>query len=65
MTLDFYAYVYAKLAPYDDGGRSPVGLALHGSSVTKPAKLTEEEWNGWKSWSYAIVKSLSCRCEHV
>jgi hypothetical protein len=68
MTLDFYVYVYAELAPYDDGGRLPVGLALDGSSVTKPAKLTEEESNGWKSWSYAIAdgfRTNACMCEQL
>lgn len=54
ITLDFYAYVYAQLAPLDENNR-PVGLALDGSNVNQPKNISDAEWVGWKSWSYTIA----------
>lgn len=54
---DFYAYVYAQLAPLNSNGER-AGLALAGNPVRKPVDVDPGEWDGWISWSYTIAIGL-------
>jgi hypothetical protein len=68
-TLDFYAYVYEQLAPSGtENGLDFVPLANTDQSPPKGMQLSQDEWNGWISWSTTIQGGLAqspSACDHL
>jgi hypothetical protein len=53
--LDFYAYVFAQLAPRDSSGDPPDGVL---TADDKPGWVEQGEWDSWVTWASTIVNGF-------
>jgi hypothetical protein len=66
--LDFYAYVFAQLAPRDDEGNPPPNVLDASTTEDRPDFIDRSEWATWSTWAATIVQGFEAApgmCEYL